>query len=65
MYVVKFACDGKQLGIYETKKEAQIAIMNKVDEAPEKRYIFDFTMEERKMSWKGAGNIMERYKDFR
>lgn len=52
MYVVKFACDGKQLGIYETKSEAQIAIINKVDEAPGKRFIFDFTMEERKMSWK-------------
>ena len=53
MYVVKYACDGKQLGIYESKIEAQLAILNKVDEAPvEKLFIFDFTMEEQKLSWK-------------
>lgn len=53
MYIVKYACDGKQLGIYESKIEAQLAILNKVDEAPvEKLFIFDFTMEEQKLSWK-------------
>ena len=53
MYVVKYACDGKQLGIYESKIEAQLAILNKVDEAPvEKLFIFDFTMEEQELSWK-------------
>ena len=53
MYVVKYACDSKQLGIYESKIEAQLAILNKVDEAPvEKLFIFDFTMEEQKLSWK-------------
>ena len=53
MYVVKYACDGKQLGIYESKIEAQLAILNKVDEAPvEKMFIFDFTMEEQELSWK-------------
>lgn len=53
MYVVKYACDGKQLGIYESKIEAQLAILKKVDEAPvEKMFIFDFTMEEQELSWK-------------
>lgn len=53
MYVVEYACDGKQLGIYESKFEAQQAILNKVDEAPvEELFIFDFTMKEQELSWK-------------
>lgn len=53
MYVVKFACDGKQFGVYETKKEAQKAVLANVEEAPEmKRSIFDFTLKEQTTSWK-------------
>lgn len=46
MYVVKYACDGKRFGMYETKEEAQKAVLANVEEAPEKRSIFDFTLKE-------------------
>lgn len=53
MYVVEFACDGKRFGVYETKEEAQKAVLANVVEAPEmKRSIFDFTLKEQTMSWK-------------
>ena len=53
MYVVKFACDGKRFGVYETKEEAQRAVLTNVEEAPEmKRSIFDFTLKEQATSWK-------------
>lgn len=53
MYVVKYACDGKRFGMYETKEEAQKAVLANVEEAPEmKRSIFDFTLKEQTTSWK-------------
>ena len=54
MCVVKYACDGKQLGIYESKNEAEAAIIKKTKESlfPQKIFIFDFTMEEQEISWK-------------
>lgn len=53
MYVVEYACDGKRFGMYETKEEAQKAILANVEEAPEmKRSIFDFTLKEQTTSWK-------------
>ena len=52
-YVVEFACDGKRFGVYETKEEAQKAVLVNVGEAPEmKRSIFDFTLKELTTSWK-------------
>lgn len=52
-YVVEFACDGKRFGVYETKEEAQKAVLTNVEEAPEmKRSIFDFTLKEQTTSWK-------------
>lgn len=52
-YVVEFACDGKRFGVYETKEEAQKAVLTNVGEAPEmKRSIFDFTLKEQTTSWK-------------
>lgn len=52
-YVVEFACDGKRFGMYETKEEAQKAVLANVEEAPEmKRSIFDFTLKEQTTSWK-------------
>lgn len=52
-YVVEFACDGKRFGVYETKEEAQKAVLANVVEAPEmKRSIFDFTLKEQATSWK-------------
>lgn len=53
MYVVEYACDGKRFGMYETKEEAQKAVLANVEEAPEmKRSIFDFTLKEQATSWK-------------
>ena len=53
MYVVEYACDGKRFGMYETKEEAQKAVLANVEEAPEmKRSIFDFTLKEQTTSWK-------------
>ena len=53
MYVVEYACDGKRFGMYETKEEAQKAVLANVEEAPEmKRSIFDFTLKEYTTSWK-------------
>lgn len=52
-YVVEFACDGKRFGMFETKEEAQKAVLANVEEAPEmKRSIFDFTLKEQATSWK-------------
>lgn len=52
-YVVEYACDGKRFGMYETKEEAQKAVLANVEEAPEmKRSIFDFTLKEQATSWK-------------
>jgi hypothetical protein len=53
MYVVEYACDGKRFGMYETKEDAQKAVLANVEEAPEmKRSIFDFTLKEQTTSWK-------------
>ena len=53
MYVVEYACDGKRFGMYETKEEAQKAVLANVEEAPEKKKsIFDFTLKEQATSWK-------------
>lgn len=53
MYVVEYVCDGKRFGMYETKEEAQKAVLANVEEAPEmKRSIFDFTLKEQTTSWK-------------
>ena len=53
MYVVEYACDGKRFGMYETKEDAQKAVLANVEEAPEmKRSIFDFTLKEQETSWK-------------
>ena len=52
MYVVEYACDGKRFGMYETKEEAQKAVLANVEEAPEKRSIFDFTLKAQATSWK-------------
>lgn len=53
MYVVEYACDGKRFGMYETKEEAQKAVLANVEEASEmKRSIFDFTLKEHTTSWK-------------
>lgn len=52
-YVVEFACDGKRFGVYETKEEAQKAVLANIEEASEmKRSIFDFTLKEQTTSWK-------------